>query len=328
MSISSSTGFNVERQSTIATVGDTTFYVDDDFNESTPGWNVTHFDKIKNAINVVNNGDTVYVFNGTYYENFKITKSINLIGEDKNSTIIDARQKAYVMNFKANYINVSGFTIQNTRNWVDDCGILIWDKRKYNTICDNIFTNHRTNAILIFKSDYNIISENIFMENKRGNIELRYLSDYNVISKNKFIGGINYFNRRNLNNSMVDNHLTNVITYIDEGSNYSISGNIFIGGKIQLFDETVNNFINNNKFYSSAEISIYDSEQNIIQDNTFVNSTGGIIFYEDNINYWIGQTIKNNIINGKAIYYLKRKIGVRIPSNAGQLYLYAAISVV
>jgi len=234
MSISS-TGFNLEKES--IPLDGNTYYVDDDFNESTPGWNVTHFDKIKNAINVVNNGDTVYVFNGTYYENFKITKSINLIGEDKNSTIIDARQKAYVMNFRANYINVSGFTIQNTRDWVDDCGILIWDKRKYNTICDNIFTNHRTNAILIFKSDYNIISENIFVGNKRGNIELRYLSDYNVISENKFIGGINYFNRRNQNNSMVDNHLTNVITYIDEGSNYSILGNILIGGKIQLFDD-------------------------------------------------------------------------------------------
>ena len=43
---------------------------------------------IQDAVNDSSNGDTIFVFSGTYYENVVINKSIKLIGEDKNTTII------------------------------------------------------------------------------------------------------------------------------------------------------------------------------------------------------------------------------------------------
>ena len=51
------------------------FYVDDDYNSGTPGWQVNHFDSIQDAINAAAEGDTIKVFEGTYSENIVINKT-------------------------------------------------------------------------------------------------------------------------------------------------------------------------------------------------------------------------------------------------------------
>jgi hypothetical protein len=50
-----------------------------------------NYTSIQNAINQANNGDNIYVYDDSspYYENLYIDKSISLIGENKDSTIID-----------------------------------------------------------------------------------------------------------------------------------------------------------------------------------------------------------------------------------------------
>ena len=47
------------------------------------------FISIQDAINAANDGDTVFVYNGTYYENVIVNKIINLIGEHPDATLID-----------------------------------------------------------------------------------------------------------------------------------------------------------------------------------------------------------------------------------------------
>jgi len=66
-----------------------TVWVDDDYNASIPGWGYDHFDKIQDGIDAVLENGIVYVFNGTYYENVIVNKTIKLNGENKNTTIID-----------------------------------------------------------------------------------------------------------------------------------------------------------------------------------------------------------------------------------------------
>jgi len=61
-----------------------TIYVDDDGGAD--------YTRIQDAIDNATEGDTVYVFNGTYYENIVVNKTINLIGEDRspwNASVID-----------------------------------------------------------------------------------------------------------------------------------------------------------------------------------------------------------------------------------------------
>ena len=63
-------------------------WVDLHYNNSTPGWNVTHFATIQLAINSVADKGTVTVRSGTYYENLLIEKPISLIGESKHTALI------------------------------------------------------------------------------------------------------------------------------------------------------------------------------------------------------------------------------------------------
>ena len=50
-----------------------------------------NYTKIQEAIDNSSDGDTVFVFIGTYFENIRIDRDINLIGENKETTIIDAK---------------------------------------------------------------------------------------------------------------------------------------------------------------------------------------------------------------------------------------------
>ncbi len=44
-----------------------TVFIDDDYNDTTQGWNVDRFSTISDAINATEAGDTVIVYNGTYF---------------------------------------------------------------------------------------------------------------------------------------------------------------------------------------------------------------------------------------------------------------------
>ena len=130
MSISSS-GFNLEKQSIIATLDGNTLYV---------GGNGTgNYSKIQNAINDASNGDTVFVYDDSspYYETLVVDKSIQLIGEDRNTTVINGR-KTYeeVVTLNAGNSILSGFTIKNSdttkhgiyihsdNNHISDCNVV------------------------------------------------------------------------------------------------------------------------------------------------------------------------------------------------------------
>ena len=56
---------------------------------------------IQSAINDASDGDTVYVYNGTYYEIVVVDKTINLTGENRDSTIIDGNEITIKMKIAA-----------------------------------------------------------------------------------------------------------------------------------------------------------------------------------------------------------------------------------
>lgn len=93
------------------------FVNDDNINGPWNGTKDNPYQFIQDGIDNANNSDTVFVFNGTYFENIIINKSIKLIGENKNTTIIDGRKIDNTINISSENVIITGFTIINsTRN--------------------------------------------------------------------------------------------------------------------------------------------------------------------------------------------------------------------
>jgi len=236
-----------------------------------------NYSTIQEAIDDANSGDTVFVYNGSYYENVVIEKTINLIGEDRNNTIIDGNWGDYTIYITANLINISGFTI-----WRSSCsGINVVSN--YNTITNNTILNNWCGGIDLNYSNSNTIIGNVISDATTG----LYLSKSsnnvitgNDISLNDF--GIEFGDSRN---NIIDmNNISNNFVYgisLWYSSNNTISGNNITENNndgIYLWFSSYNNIIYHNNFENNS-INTYD-ECNNTWDNGY--PFGG--------NYWSDYT--------------------------------------
>jgi len=131
---------------------------------------------IQNAIKYSSAGDIIYVYNGTYYEDIEVNKPISIIGEDKESTIIKGKNSLNLVKIKAQWINITGFTIRNGIT----SGILI-----ENTSNCSIFNNNIV---------YNGIGINV--------ISSRSINFFNNTISNNSVFGIN------IRSIQIDNHMS------------------------------------------------------------------------------------------------------------------------
>jgi len=161
------------------------------------------------AIDSASDNDIIFVSNGAYFENIEITKSIELIGEDKNTTIINGNGKGSVVSISADHVKIRGFTITNggpksasepdagikigsNHNTVSDCVIvsnknfgLYLDANPDNIIKFNTFSNNKY-GIYAFNANTNNISSNTFTSNTEYGMYLTSQSDDNTVSDNIF----------------------------------------------------------------------------------------------------------------------------------------------
>jgi parallel beta-helix repeat protein len=164
-----------------------TIYVDDDFIDDPENhkWNT-----IKEGITDARAGDTIYVFQGIYPEKVILDKTVTLIGENKDFTIIDAQNQGDCLHISSEQVNVTGFTLMNSGTEIYpqiDSGIEITSD--YITISHcNIISNNR--GILIKKS-HNHISKCTISTNEvgiyvRGNNNT--ITNCEIINNSKGIG--------------------------------------------------------------------------------------------------------------------------------------------
>jgi len=173
----------VERTSLPASFGDT-LYV----GGSGPG----NYSTIQGAIDDSSDGDMVFVYDDSspYYENVVVDKSIKLIGENKNTTIIDGNEINYTVGLFANEIYVQEFTIRHSEEIEEEFMDILYVCSNDNTISNIIFICkpfRRETAVMLMNSSRNKISQNIIKNNQYEGIELRN-SHYNEISGNVITG--------------------------------------------------------------------------------------------------------------------------------------------
>ena len=239
---------------------------------------------IQEVIDSTSENDTIYVSKGTYFENIKITKPITLIGEDKNTTIINGNGSGIVINISADYVKISGFTITNGGSLSGlnaDAGIKI--ASNFNIISDCNISLNKYYGIYLFANPNtpnaiynNTIKFNTFYNNKYG-IYTSYTKTSNI-SSNTYTNNTDYgiyLNSRSNDNLISDNKLTD--------NNYGIR----IKGSEK--NTVMKNLIMNNKY------GLYfccGAKNNIAYYNVFINNTD-YNAKDDPINIWYNGTVGN-----------------------------------
>jgi len=135
----------------VVTVAYGDIFVDDD---ADPGWyDATHVQTIQEGIDSAGADDTVFVYNGNYIERVPITKRINLIGENRDTTIIDSNGlDSCVVAVGVDGVQIDSFTIRDNT----ERGILVTSDHVNITNCD--VSNCCNGIVLYGASDCRIIS--------------------------------------------------------------------------------------------------------------------------------------------------------------------------
>lgn len=331
---------SVEKSPTISLDGNT-LYVG--------GSGPNNYSKIQYAIDNASQGDAIFVFNGTYYENLEIKiGGISLVGEDKNTTIIDGIKRENVILVLEDSVSIKDFTVQNSS---DDragiaCQILFNPPR-------NIENVHISNCI-IKNNNFGILFNNV------SNSSLSNCHLYNLTSQSVTIRLLS--EDISINNCTINNNgyeaggevIKSGCIYIDGENDYYCSNiiicnndiNNIVGDGIAIFKTKNVTIFNNNIYENSIDgvrtgltknceihhntiyentnngIGIFDSDVKIFNNHIYDNGIGesfdGGIFLQDCIN---SVTVYDNNIetnNQYGLYILRSSFNSITKNNFNQ----------
>ncbi|HVQ01321.1 MAG TPA: NosD domain-containing protein [Candidatus Thermoplasmatota archaeon] len=287
-----------------------------------------NYTTIQDAIDNASNGDTVFVFPGTYLGYVIINKAISLLGGDKNTTHIIGYY-AYTLTLISDWVTMSGFTIQYTSSRGEGVRIDSSHNVLINNIIDtprdrirlsgnsNIFSNNTIKGAYLFLSgDNNTITRNS-VTNTRYGIYLTDSCKNNTIANNSlfhsgvFIADDTVWNNRLMNNTVNGKPLV----YMHEESDVVVDGDVGQIILIQCTNISVQNQVISDtmvgiQIWGSSYCTITGNTitgslfgtdlhgwDNTVQDNTFWNNFFGFSLSGDR-NTIINNTISNNDGNG------------------------------
>ncbi|UCG70084.1 MAG: right-handed parallel beta-helix repeat-containing protein [Thermoplasmata archaeon] len=261
------------------------------------------YTKIQDAINMSNDGDTVFVYSGTYYENVRVNRTINLTGEDRDTTIIDGGGSGDVVWVTSHWVNLTGFTIKNSGSAWEDAGLRIWSDN--NTIYNNNVSNNFA-GIYVSGDDGNLISSNIIYWNSLCGLDLDYSHGTNFTNNAMLLSGIiidgmtdvGFWNSHEIDASNTLNGKP--IYYLKDQTSGVVppgAGQVILAN---CFGVTIENQELNN---GSTGISLGFSHNNhIIDNNISYNIRDGIYMYSSFYNNITGNTIQD-LHNGVFLSY-------------------------
>jgi parallel beta-helix repeat protein len=273
------------------------------------------FHWIQDAINDpdTNDHDIIEVYDpspsyhptGMYVENIVVKKSLTLRASDGAHPIIDGSESDYVVTiWKAPYVEVSGFTIQNG----GVRGVFIWTEADHAIIKDNIIINNGDSGIFIC-SDYCLIENNRIISNLHGiriggSGTIGCIIRKNTIKDNTYDGmsfaSISDFTISE--NCITNNNQRGIGLYGNSKKN-EIKGNRIIDSKygIIIIDSTVtanviyNNYFNNTQNAHDKGTNEWNIDKTDVDDGEDYNIIGGDWFGG---NYWSDYTGEDNDIDG------------------------------
>lgn len=284
------------------------------------GGDPENYTKIQEAIDNASDGDTVYVYDdlSPYLENIRINKQISVIGENKDTTIINGvTGQDHVVRISSKNVIFNGFTVKGaaggqdaivvfplmelcniSNNIIKDSsyGILLQGTSSKITISNNIISKNNYQGIFLQGSNRNIITDNVITENGDFGIALDVNSIQNWIINNTIesnFAGIklagsssqnNISSNKIYNNNMEGILITGLLSNANEITINNISKNKN-GIKISSSGKNIitSNNINNNLMMG---ISLSLSNDNIIKTNNFIKNKRNAHFVISFSNIW------------------------------------------
>ena len=272
-----------------------------------------NYTSIQDAINDASKGDTVFVYDDSspYYENIVIDKSIQLIGENKDSTIINGfKLDSFLntINITANNVNVYGFSINDNQGYYYQASIMITGEHV--TISNCKIYNNRWIGISIIDSSYSqIIDCELF-----NNLIAVYLVDS---SENEIK---NCFCHENSDDILLfQNSHNNIIV------NCTCIGNGFSGIHVQ--QSSGNEIINCTIRDGYEGIGLSYAPNTLMQGNVLNNNYENFGIGSSYLSDFYCDIDTSNTINDKPIYYWNNYHNEQIPSDAGFIGLISCTNI-
>lgn len=280
-----------------------TIYVDDDNTEGPWDGSPVHpYKSIQDAIDNALDGYTVYVQEGIYFEDIIITKSIDLHGENKYSTVIDAKylnrsKTVNIVHIKATEVIFDNFTItdSNLSVYTQDFGSIYINNSQGVQISNIIILKQRAYAdagiIIKYSSDI-LIENNRIRSSMPASVGIGFVASSSVqIKYNRIEGDFLWGISAGPENVLIEGNVICNATMAIEVKGSSP----FTNDSIQI----VGNQIENNDY----GVLLRNSKDVRVERNNFINNdqNAGFDTCISNIwnkNYWDGPRMLPVIIKG------------------------------
>ncbi|UCH30955.1 MAG: right-handed parallel beta-helix repeat-containing protein [Candidatus Bathyarchaeota archaeon] len=237
------------------------------------------YSSIQVAINNAFEGDTIRVSLGTYYENVVVNKTVSLIGENRETTVVSGNGVGNVLSIIRENVTVAGFTINNSGSVPYDAGIYL-DNASFSIIEGNAIKGNLYGIMIYASSNYVTVKDNNITINDFG---IRFFSNshYGNISRN-YIADHSYGYGIGATSSNYTNISGNIIL-----NNYA---GILLGGIITgstSHNVVFQNIIDGCEEYG-IEIGGYYSQNNIFYHNNLVNNNQQVLISPEvsHPNFW------------------------------------------
>ncbi len=269
-----------------------------------------NYTKIQDAIDDAQQGDIIFVYDDSspYMENLFIGKSIQLIGENKRTTIINSSDQETIWSFDYDNISIEGFTLLNSCTFTEETYGISLDFAENFTLTDTIISGCRWGIELAYCHNCSITNNEI-REGTTG-IEL-YHVDTSTLSENQLRDneyGIELNNART--NTISDNVFThNGMYLVDYAYPNFIVGNQ-VNGKALVYLENESDIIIDNE--SAGQIILVGCKHITMQNLTLSNATVGAEFINSNNCLLTKSTLRYNEIG---VIFQENCIGNTVSSN-------------
>lgn len=143
-----------------------------------------NFTSIQAALNNASSGDTIIVAPGLYRENLVIGKNVTLMGEDRDTTIVDGAGLGDTISIKSDLVTIKDLTVVSKSTGAPVSGIVV--DHHNGVIVDGAVVSGTSYAMSLIYCSNSVFSNNIIVNSTFG-IQL-VDAIYNVFSNNTISG--------------------------------------------------------------------------------------------------------------------------------------------